>query len=213
VYFDVGASHGQMVGMASQVVGGSGLVYAFEPQTSEMEWLQRMCKAYGLTNVKLFQTLVGDFTGEATFFENAKKCASSSLAQEWSGGDPRKYPMVTLDAWAEQNFVDRLNLIKIDVEGAEIMVLRGGLKLLRRTHPLVILEIRDRQIRQECFGYTISDLMEILRSVGYAEFYCLRKYGLSRVNDEQDISSDDHDMLALHGDDASSGRSLPALMR
>lgn len=211
VYCDVGASYGQMAGIASRAVGRSGRVYAFEPQTFQMEWLRRMCKAYRLTNVKLFQSLLGDTTGEATFFENAKRRGFSSLTQAWSGGAPRTYPMVTLDAWAEQNSIDRVDLIKIDVEGAELRVLQGARRFLRRTHPLVIFEIRDRQIRKQNCGHTISDLMETLRSVGYTEFCCLRQSGLVHIDDEEDIHTDDHDMLALRRDDALHRRCLHTL--
>lgn len=211
MYCDVGAHYGRMAGIASRAVGRSGQVFAFEPQTFQMEQIRRMCKAYGLTNVKLFQLLVGDVTGEATFFENAELRSSSSLTQAWSGGEPKTYPMVTLDAWAEQNAIDRMDLIKIDAEGAELRVLQGARQLLRRTHPLVIYEIRDRQIRKQHCGHTISDLMEILRSVGYTEFCCLRQSGLVQIDDEEDIHMDDNDMLALRRDDPFHRRCLHIL--
>ena len=197
VYLDVGASEGQMVCLASAAVGPSGRVYAFEPRTSAFQHLQLMSVAYRLTNVELFQSLVGDSSGESVFFENVDNPSSSSLSQGWAGGVAKSYPVITLDEWSEKNSVSRVDLVKIDVEGAEMQVLRGGLQLLQRTHPLVIFEIGGRETRKECFGYSISDLTELLGSVGYAEFYCLRGTGcLALIKDETDIQPADNDILA-----------------
>jgi len=178
-------------------VGSSGRVYAFEPHLSAFQWLQRMCESYRLTNVELFQSLVGDTNGEAIFFENPDNPSSSSLAQGWAGGRPKSYPMITLDKWSKENSVNRVDLVKIDVEGAEIKVLQGALQFLRQTRPLIVFEIRDPEARRQCFGYSISELMDILHSVDYAEFYCLRGTGLALVEDVSDIQPTDHDMLAV----------------
>ena len=68
VYIDVGANDGQMVGIASAAVGSSGQVFAFEPQASMFEWLERMCAAYNLSNVVLSRSVVGHYHGEVVFF-------------------------------------------------------------------------------------------------------------------------------------------------
>jgi hypothetical protein len=105
--------------------------------------------------------------------------------------------MTTLDVWAQQHSVQRVDLVKIDVEGAEIHVLRGGLQFLGQTQPLVIMEIRDGEVRRRSFGYDVSDLIGLLCSIGYAEFCNLRAAGLARIERETDILLGDSDMLAL----------------
>lgn len=197
VYLDIGASEGQMVSLASIAVGPLGHVYAFEPRESAFRHLQLLRAAYGLTNVELFQFLVGDHNGQSLLFESSDNPSSSSLSHEWAGGVSRAYPMTTLDMWAQQHSVQRVDLVKIDVEGAEIQVLRGGLQFLRQTQPLVIMEIRDREVRRRSFGYDVSDLIGLLCSIGYAEFYSLRAGGLARIERETDILLGDSDMLAL----------------
>ncbi|MCZ7574924.1 MAG: FkbM family methyltransferase [Ardenticatenaceae bacterium] len=196
VYLDIGANEGQMVSIASVATEPSGRVYAFEPREKAFQHLQLLCTAYRLANVDLFQFLVGDHDGERVLFESSGAPSSSSLSREWAGGVPRVYPMITLDTWARQNSVQRVDLIKIDVEGAEMQVLRGAMQLLRQTQPLVIMEIRGREVRRRILGYDVPDLMELLCSVGYEEFYSLRAAGLARIKRETEILPGDNDLLA-----------------
>lgn len=198
VYLDIGANEGQMVSIASVSVGNSGRIYAFEPREAAFRHLQRLCIAYKLTNIQPFQCLLGDYNGEKEFFENSDHPSSSSLCYEWAGGNSRTYPMMTLDTWAGQNCVQRADLIKIDVEGAEMQVLRGGLQFLRQTQPLLVMEIRDNDVRKRNFGYDVSDLIKLLRSVGYMEFFSLRRRGLVLIQSTADISPNDDDILALN---------------
>jgi len=197
VYIDVGASEGQMVCLGSVATGARGRVYAFEPRQQAVRHLRRLCAAYGMSNVELFENLVGDREGDCQLFESADAPESSSVSPDWVGGVASSYPMVTLDAWAKRNSVLRADLMKIDVEGAEIKVLQGAAGFLRTVQPIVILEIRDREVRRRSFGYDVPDLMELLRAAGYEEFYCLRRPGLARISTGADIGDEDHDMVAL----------------
>jgi len=105
--------------------------------------------------------------------------------------------MITLDSWAENNRVQRADLIKMDVEGAEMQVLNGGKKFLKETQPILIIEIRDQDIRLQKFGYDADDVFKLLRSIGYDNFFSLRSMGLVAVNKRSDILNSDNDMLAI----------------
>jgi len=198
VYLDIGANEGQMASIASVSVGNSGRIYAFEPRETAFRHLQQLCITYKLTNILPFQFLLGDYNGEREFFENSDHPSSSSLCREWARGNSRTYPMLTLDKWAEQNSVQKADLIKIDVEGAEMQVLQGGLEFLRQTQPLLIMEIRDSDVRKRNFGYDVSDLIKLLRGIGYMEFFSLRRRGLVRIQSATDILPNDDDILALN---------------
>lgn len=196
-FLDIGAEEGHMMALASVAVGKQGQVFAFEPRQIAVDHLRVMISNYGLNNVSLYQSLLGTTIGEVEMFENFDNPSSSSLFSEWGGGQSRIYPMTTLDAWAEKNQVFRTDLIKMDVEGAEMQVLQGGKMFLKKTQPIIILEIRDQDIRLQKFGYDADDILNFLRSVGYSNFFSLRSTGLAAIHKRSDILDSDHDMLAL----------------
>jgi FkbM family methyltransferase len=196
-YIDIGAEEGHMMALASVAVGKRGRVFAFEPRQSAVDLLKVMISDYELNNVTLYQNLLGTTNGEVEMFENSDHPSSSSLYSEWGGGHSRTYTMTTLDSWAERNQVHRTDLIKMDVEGAEMQVLEGGKRFLKETQPMLILEIRDQDIRLQKFGYDADDVLKLLRSVGYNNFFSLRSIGLVAINKRSDILDSDHDMLAV----------------
>ena len=75
--------------------------------------------------------------------------------------------MMQLDHYAER--LGRVDFIKCDVEGAELLVLRGAQSTLRRFRPKLFLEIDDRWVRS--FGWTTADVLSFLRQIGYSYFY------------------------------------------
>lgn len=196
-FMDIGAEEGHMMALASVAVGKRGRVFAFEPRQIAVDHLKVMISDYGLNNVTLYQSLLGTSIGEVEMFENFDNPSSSSLYSEWGGGHSRTYPMITLDAWSEKNQVFKTDLLKMDVEGAEMQVLEGGKMFLKQTQPILILEIRDQDIRLQKFGYDADDVLRLLRSVGYSNFFSLRSTGLASIEKRADILESDHDMLAV----------------
>lgn len=199
VHIDVGASFGGTTSVARVAVGNGGHVYAFEPQAQVFDLLTHKKHSFGWTNVTLTQAVVGDKDGECVFYEDTTT-RMSSLSADWAGGIPCHYSGLSLDSWAERTGIKNVNLVKVDVEGAELLVVRGARNLLRQTKPSLLLEINNRSERQNQYGYTIDDLIAELRSLGYAGFYALRERGLHRIEGESELIGSDRDMLAEKSD-------------
>jgi len=72
----------------------------------------------------------------------------------------------TLDLFAARHNIDRLDFIKIDVDGHELPVLRGGLGLLTRLHPILLMEMSPYVHAEEQNSF--ADLLALLRDAGYA---------------------------------------------
>ena len=108
------------------------------------------------------QVPAGDF-GQASL-------KSHSIAS-WAKPERQAYDceVITLDSYVTQKGIDRLDLIKIDVEGAELWALRGGRQTIERFHPVIHAECMPSWTTS--FDYTPADLVSFLREQGYVYFY------------------------------------------
>jgi hypothetical protein len=81
-----------------------------------------------------------------------------------SGGG-EKVQQTTLDAFAEQHGLQRLDFIKVDIEGSEIPFLRGARETLKRFRPAMLIEMNPDTLR--AFGASAADLAGLLREMSY----------------------------------------------
>lgn len=131
---DVGASYGAYT--LAALAAGASLVLAFEPESTVH---------YDLAvNLALNGWLGRGIAIDAGLWSAPGDRDMASYAPHW----PRHtisgvYKMTTLDAVAEEHRLDRLDWIKIDVEGAEVHVLAGGLATIARLRPRIIVECHD----------------------------------------------------------------------
>jgi len=82
-----------------------------------------------------------------------------------SGVLKQKVKCITLDTFVEQTSINSIDAIKIDVEGAENMVLKGGFKTLQKYKPLLLVEFENQNTLQ--FGYYKEDIIHTLNEIGY----------------------------------------------
>jgi FkbM family methyltransferase len=174
-------------------------VYAFEPLASTFERLERACELNRLGNVTLFPEALGaaDGTGQLYAHETATGNASMIHDRIARLAKPREVAVTTLDTLDRAGSFERLDLIKIDVEGLEMEVLRGGKSLLARTRPHMVLEFNERMSRLA--GWGKSDLAAFLAGIGSYEFYRIDEWRLTKVElPEMPIERNTHlDLFAL----------------
>ncbi|HUR81202.1 MAG TPA: FkbM family methyltransferase [Thermoanaerobaculia bacterium] len=144
VFVDVGANLGYYSLPAARA---GARVYAFEAQQALAELLIRSAALNGFDErLAVMWAAVSDRPdGFADFFLAADSSllgVPSLLPHDWlRGGIVERVPVVTLDAWAQRNGVTRIDVVKIDVEGAESLVLRGMREVLKQCRPrLVVIE-------------------------------------------------------------------------
>ena len=150
VFVDGGANCGAYTVVAGRRVGRRGRVFSFEPGSESFSVLRRNIELNRLENVKAFRLALSDSRGNVRLYHH-RGPNSYSLAP--SGGPSRPYEVVaatTLDAVLADEGVDRLDFLKLDVEGAEELVLNGAGSLVSRFRPTVLFEIyRDAAARLE----------------------------------------------------------------
>jgi FkbM family methyltransferase len=126
---DVGANIGLYALVAAKLVGDSGVVLAVEPCDENISFVRRSAELNGLQNVTLVQEAVGDKAGEAALFINNENLADHRIFQD---GD-RAYKTVMirpLDAIVEAVSSRPVDIIKIDIQGAEDLAINGIRRVL-----------------------------------------------------------------------------------
>ena len=162
---DVGAHAGYYTLAAARSVGESGRVHAFEPSETNFARLRRNVELNGLTNVALNKVAMSDREGEAAMYLSAEDPGQHSLGRVGEVSAECVVPTVTLDGYVAKSGLARLDMVKIDVEGAETMVLRGGREVLARDRPSLLIEINEVRLRS--LASSGSELLGVLRELGY----------------------------------------------
>jgi FkbM family methyltransferase len=152
-FYDVGANIG-LYGFMFRTIISNGVVTMFEPDEDNAELIQRTISSARLLEVQLVQAAVSDCDGTLTFYKDDLSGATGSIHR---GGqkdsfvsihhryEPRAVSVrsVKLDEIADRN--GDPDIIKIDVEGAELSVLHGSEKLIERSHPALFFECDENQ--------------------------------------------------------------------
>ena len=157
-----------------RAVGMSGHAYAFEPSPSEIRKLRSNLRINRLKNVTLITSAVADRVGETEFFAaTPRKGGFSRIRQP----DPKlavetqeiTVPITTLDTFIQANDIAHVDFMKVDVEGAELVLIEGAMNLLTtEPRPVVQFEFADNRARE--WGYQSRDIGEKLESLGYTLF-------------------------------------------
>jgi len=193
IVFDVGANIGWYTTHMAQLVR-SGQCHAFEPLPTAFEALKRNCALNGLSSeVRLNQLALGESEGAAHLyvFERLAHSRSSLSTLGRTDYTACEVPMITIDKYATANGITRVDLVKVDVEGAEMSVLRGAGSLFELDFPPIwVIEMNVETA--DNFGYVPSDLLSYVESHGDYRFYRIVGNGwgphrpMSSLSDYQD---------------------------
>lgn len=156
VFVDVGANLGYFTIIASRLVGASGAVHAFEPAPLNYNYIIKNIQLNALKNVQLHKTGLWNC------------CSTKKLTIP-----PKFYGGARIDTAGEIEIsciaLDDLalapNLIKIDIEGAEIFALEGIRRTIDTHHPKIIIELNRYWLKQN--GFDPSAYIDFFNSVGY----------------------------------------------
>ncbi len=167
-FVDVGASFGIYTVVASRMVGTAGRVLAFEPSVQSFSVLRRNIEINNLKNVLAFRVALSEERGGAWLY-HAPDPSGNSLGRDPSfDGAAEEVITESLDCALERASVDRVDVIKMDVQGAEELVLRGANKVVNTMRPLIIFEVYPNGA--EYLGLSSNGARKMLEGLGY-EFF------------------------------------------
>ena len=155
---DVGASIGYYTLVAANLVGSTGRVYAFEPTPTTFELLKRNVERANFKNVTLVEKAVADFVGTTKLHLSKRNPLANSFGIGRTDSNFVEVEVTTLDAFFENTKVD---VVKMNIEGAELLTLRGMKNLLERNPNLVMMVEFDPEAT-EGMGLSVTKYLEEL---------------------------------------------------
>ena len=171
-FVDAGAHVGQYSMLASGRVGPAGRVVAFEPHPVLGRVLRRNIRRAGCTNVTVSSLALGQASGRAELvLYPSTNFGGSSLRPDDATAHRRRAPVtvIPLDDYLDRAGVARVDVLKIDVEGAELDVLEGASRTLA-ANPRIVLVVEFLRENPLRFGRTVEDLEARLRELGFLLF-------------------------------------------
>jgi FkbM family methyltransferase len=167
-FLDIGAHIGLYSLPVSRRLRASGQVYAFEPSESNAGYLRKHVRMNSIENIEVVPLIVSDApTADVLFFEH--ESGGSALSGLAPFKDPSRYSEVRRDQTSIDEFCsDREiepDLIKIDVEGAELLVLQGASKTVVQHRPVIFLSVHPG--RMEVLGTDVSQIGRWSNEMGY----------------------------------------------
>jgi FkbM family methyltransferase len=172
-FFDVGANAGLFAVSAATNIGGD-RVYAFEPCSSTCEILKQNLRLNRVASVHVAQIALGDSIGEGILQVNERGKDGLNTLGQASHPDSHvigqeSIQINTLDTFMREQGISQVDVMKVDIEGAELMLFRGAKELLQRADAPVILYEGFGNLTRG-FGYHPVEILWLLESCGYALF-------------------------------------------
>lgn len=139
-------------------------VYSFEPSRAYHELIQNI--KTNKSKTKAFNMAISDYTGAGIFNEVE---SDGSVALSIFNGSPQE-SKITQPIEVKCTTIDELKLkpsaIKIDVEGGELLVLKGGIKTIEKYKPIIFCEYSQENCNQ--YGYGRGEIVDLLTGLGYS---------------------------------------------
>ncbi len=180
---DIGANIG-LLSLPMSKICENGFVYCFEPDSVNFARLRQNVSLNGCKNIGLFNMALGDQQGSSVLYrvEQSNPGMNRILSEQPDKAMLHETVTVTtLDVLYEEGTLPRVDFMKIDTEGFELKVLKGGRHLIERFHPILFVELADINLKAQ--GTSSRELIDYLESAQYT------------IYDARDMSLLEKDML------------------
>ncbi|HEX8169096.1 MAG TPA: FkbM family methyltransferase [Thermoanaerobaculia bacterium] len=162
---DLGAYAGGATYHFSRIVGDSGRVHAFEPDPKSYDCLRRNVELHDLRNVVLQRRGVWSHSGTTVFQAEGNMGSAVVEASARESATQQTIDVVTLDDYCREQQIERVDFVKMDVEGSEVAILQSSAAFIERHRPAFVIEVHfvrgartDDAVRSilESHGYEVQ---------------------------------------------------------
>ncbi len=171
---DIGSNIGYYALLEAKAVGKNGNVIAIEPSPKNFEYLKRNVELGNIQNIKLYNLAVGDKDGEINFVISD----ISNLCYVLNDDEPTpkfakviKIPVKKIDTFIDEEKLEKIDFIRMDVEGYEVNLFEGMWNTLRKNKPLIQMEFHKGLLNPK----VALDFLEKLKQAGYVVKYFIPK--------------------------------------
>jgi FkbM family methyltransferase len=182
----IGASDGRHSYVMTQVAPRA-RIHAFEPSAFTFQVLKTCMAWHGIADrVTPVHAAVSDKAGELLLVTPKKSSGRMGRAYAFlseeppgegalrpdlqdTGAEVQPTPVITLDDYCRREGLNRVDFIRMDIEGAEQRALEGALQVIERDHPHVLIEIHPQMLEAR-FGGSAEAVIDLFRSRGYRMF-------------------------------------------
>lgn len=172
-FVDVGANEGFYTIYAARKIGAQGRVFSIEPSPREQSWLEQNISTNQLSNVQLIPLALADNQGNDILkLADAEHNGQNTLGNFGYKGvtcsERVEVELTTLDLLRRSGGIPKIDVIKIDVEGAEYKVLKGANQTIKKDRPVILIELFDDALRLQ--NASVSLILSYLRELQYSFF-------------------------------------------
>lgn len=162
---DIGANIGYYTVIAAYHVGTQGQVLSFEPEQNNFDLLQKNIKANNFTWAKAYKTALSDTSGSRSLFLADSHTGIYSFANNRNSKHHIQVITNTLDNYLEKEKVNKVDIIKMDIEGGEMLAI-DGMKKTITNNPRLILFVEFYPQAIERLGRKPIELLEKINALG-----------------------------------------------
>ena len=185
-FVDLGANIGYFSLIAARAATAQGRVFAFEPDPDTFSILERNIVANDLqAPIEAMQLAIADQEGRSTFHQYSNDAGSSSLIRrELPIEDSIDVAVTTLDQWSKTRNWPKMDVVKMDIEGAEVAALMGMREVSERNRALKLL-IEFNSAALKSASSNREEFFSVLRSLGFSRFSIINDRSLGPLRSER----------------------------
>ena len=185
---DIGANIGYYVTLESKVIGDQGRILAIEPSPLNFEFLKRNVELQNRKNIEVFNFAAGDKNGQINFVmdeneSNSGRVISDDKLSTWSG-PVTKLPVKTIDSFLDEMKIDKIDFLRMDVEGYEYNIFQGMKNTIKKSKPIIQIEVHKSIMGIE----TTKKWLDELKHEGYElKSYIARELDIPFIGTLNDV--------------------------
>lgn len=168
IVIDIGTNVGEVLMNFAKLVGNGGAVYGFEPDTINYNRCVENLNLNNFKNIYLEKLGLGHTKGKFKLIVNtpSNRGGNRIVSTINTDNNLEEIDIITLDEYIENKQIHSINLIKIDVEGFELNVLKGAVNTLRKFKPILFIEVDNNNLREQ--GASAKELIMFLENLNYS---------------------------------------------
>ena len=195
IILDIGANIGYFTLIFSKLSGTTGKVFSFEPETTNFNVLRKNVEENNFKNIIIEKLAVSNQSGRKKLYLSEGPGGHRLFESNYCTKDFTFVDVITLDDYFEnKSIIEKITLVKIDVEGAELSVLNGMKSILKQNKNLkILLEYYEPFIKES--GYSPKELFDFLDNTGFFI------YSINKKNSKKEIPNFFDDKYRIRGEE------------